>query len=229
MCSLGKIFLAQDFQMAAVGCHKNLDAARQINCAASSLGNFFKNHKHLKHKNAHGDCDAAIAKAAAAMTHVQSLSEEAGSGDEGLGLFGFDLSPAQTGFGSWERSRRRDRNLYMASTWGRGLQKKLEYLSAAPDELDHACRDARLRLPFPCFACHISDHHGSGQARVFSMYPRRCWLCLLGSRAKIHTFQGRHRRFVGDSASHTDFGLAPLLVGDTAEVVSPHATAFDSR
>ena len=30
----------------------------------------------------------------------------------------------------------------MASTWGQWLQK-LEDLSAAPDELDHACREAR--------------------------------------------------------------------------------------
>ena len=67
------------------GCHENLDAARKINCAASFLG-------HLKHKNAHDDCDAEIAKAAAVVTHVQSLSQEVGSGDEGLGLFGFHLS-----------------------------------------------------------------------------------------------------------------------------------------
>ena len=60
--------------------------------------------KHLKHKNAHGDCDAAIAKAAAVVTHVQSLSQEAGSGDEELGLFGFDLLSAKT-FGGWERNR----------------------------------------------------------------------------------------------------------------------------
>ena len=57
--------------------------------------------------------------------------------------------------------------------------------------------------PFSCFVWHISVHHGSGQARVFSMYPRR-WLCLLGSRAKIYT------RFVSDSAVHTYFGRAPL-------------------
>ena len=63
-----------------------MTSPRQINCAAS-----FR----IKHKNAHGDdCDAAIAKAAAAVTHVQSLSQEVGSGDEGLGLFGFGLSSA---------------------------------------------------------------------------------------------------------------------------------------
>ena len=39
-----------------------------------------------------GDCDAAIAEAAAAVTHVQSQSQEVGSGDEGLGLLCFDLS-----------------------------------------------------------------------------------------------------------------------------------------
>ena len=38
-----------------------------------------------------GDCDAAIAEAAAAVTHVQSQSQEVGSGDEGLGLLCFDL------------------------------------------------------------------------------------------------------------------------------------------
>ena len=31
----------------------------------------------------------------------------------------------------------------MASSWGLWLQKKLEDLSAAPDEPDHACREAR--------------------------------------------------------------------------------------
>ena len=45
-----------------------------------------------------GDCDAAIAEAAAAVTHVQSQSQEVGSGDEGLGLLCFDLSSAGTDF-----------------------------------------------------------------------------------------------------------------------------------
>ena len=45
-----------------------------------------------------GDCDAAIAKAADAMTHVQSQSQEVGSGDEGLGLLRFNLSSAETDF-----------------------------------------------------------------------------------------------------------------------------------
>ena len=45
-----------------------------------------------------GDCDAAIAKAAAAVTHVQSQSEEVGSADKGLGLLCFDLSSAESDF-----------------------------------------------------------------------------------------------------------------------------------
>ncbi|CAM9173882.1 unnamed protein product, partial [Ascophyllum nodosum] len=99
----------------------------------------------LETQNAHGDYDAAIAKAAAAVTHVQSLSQEVCSGDEGLGLFGFDLPSAETEL--WwlgEVQSRRNRNQYTASTWGHGswLQKKLENLSAAPDELDD-CPEAR--------------------------------------------------------------------------------------
>ena len=45
-----------------------------------------------------GDCDAATAKAAAAVTQVQSQRREAGSGNEGLGLLYFDWSSAETGF-----------------------------------------------------------------------------------------------------------------------------------
>ena len=50
---------------------------------------------------------------------------------------------------------------------------------------------------------------GSGQARL---YPRR-WL-FLSSRVKTSTLQGRHRRFVGDSAFHTSLRGAPPLVGE---------------
>ena len=52
-------------------------------------------------------------------------------------------------------------------------------------------------------------HRGSGQARV---YPRR-WLSL-SSQAKAFTLQGRHRRFVGDSAFHTSLRGAPRLIGE---------------
>ena len=45
-----------------------------------------------------GDCDAAIAKAAAAVTREQSQSQEFGSGDQGPGLLCFDLSSAKTDF-----------------------------------------------------------------------------------------------------------------------------------
>ena len=41
-----------------------------------------------------GACDAAIAKASAAVTHVQSQSQDVGSGDKGLGvcMFWFVIS-----------------------------------------------------------------------------------------------------------------------------------------
>ena len=52
-------------------------------------------------------------------------------------------------------------------------------------------------------------HRGSGQARV---YPRR-WLSL-SSQAKAFTFQGRHIRFVVDSAFHASLRGAPLLAGE---------------
>ena len=97
----------------------------------------------MKHKNAHGDCDAAIVKDAAVVTHVQSLSQEVGSGDEGLGLFGFYLSSAETGFwwlGEEQEEKSKPIHGIDLGTW---LPKKLENLSAAPDELDHACREAR--------------------------------------------------------------------------------------
>ena len=45
-----------------------------------------------------GDRDAAISKAAAAVTRVQSQSQEVGSGDEGLGLLCFDMSSEKTDF-----------------------------------------------------------------------------------------------------------------------------------
>ena len=61
-----------------------------------------ENCKTLLNKNTNstygGDCDAAIVKAAAAVTHVQSQSQKIGSGDEGLGLLCFDLSSAETDF-----------------------------------------------------------------------------------------------------------------------------------
>ena len=78
--------------------HENLRAARQINCAVSLHGNL----ENTPNKNAHsmyvGDCHVAIAKAAAAVTQVPSQSPEVGSGGEGLGLFGFDLSSTETDF-----------------------------------------------------------------------------------------------------------------------------------
>ena len=45
-----------------------------------------------------GERNAATAKAAAAVTRVQSPSQEVSSGDKGLGLLCFDLSSAETDF-----------------------------------------------------------------------------------------------------------------------------------
>ena len=92
----------------ALGARANQEQTHQNEHASCrNLGNWgnkkFISHprisiKHRKLKNAHGDCVAAIAKAAAAVTHAQRLSQEVGSGDGGLGLFGFDLSSAETYF-----------------------------------------------------------------------------------------------------------------------------------
>ena len=53
-----------------------------------------------------GDCDAAIAKAAAAVTNVQS--QEVGSGDEGLGACCVLIChhPQKRAFGGWRTSSR---------------------------------------------------------------------------------------------------------------------------
>ena len=67
------------------------------------------------------DCDAVIAKAAAAVTHVQSLSQEVGSGDEGLSLFGFDSSSEQMGF--WWLGEEEESKPIQASTWGHGFKR----------------------------------------------------------------------------------------------------------
>ena len=75
--------------------HENLRAVRQISCAASLHGKLYNKNAHSMYG---GDCDAAIAKAAAAVIHVQSQSQQVGSGDEGLGLLCFDLSSAETDF-----------------------------------------------------------------------------------------------------------------------------------
>ena len=132
MCPLGEI-LAQDFQMEAV-----TKILRQQDISIAPLLSLGDKHKTL------GDCDAAIQPKLLPLTHAQSLSQEVGSGDEELGLFGFHLpSEQKRTFGGWKRSRRRSQNQYMTSTWGQWLQKKLEDMSAAPDELHHACREAR--------------------------------------------------------------------------------------
>ena len=68
--------------------------------------------KHSKQKHTHsmsgGDCDASIAEASAAVTHVQSESQEVGFGDEGLGLLCFDLLSAESDFWWLWRASSRD-------------------------------------------------------------------------------------------------------------------------
>ena len=53
-----------------------------------------------------GDCDAAIAKAGAVVTHVQSQSQEVSSGDEGLGLLCLICHQEKRTFGGWRTSSR---------------------------------------------------------------------------------------------------------------------------
>ena len=69
-----------------------------IDCAACLHGKSYNTLNKNAHSMYDGDCDAAIARAAAAVTLVQSQSQEVGSGDERLGLLCFDLSSAQTDF-----------------------------------------------------------------------------------------------------------------------------------
>ena len=78
--------------------HENLRAARQISCAASLRGKLYLKYNKNAHSMSGGECDAAIAKAAAAVTRVQSPSQEVGSGDKGLGLLCFVLASAETDF-----------------------------------------------------------------------------------------------------------------------------------
>ena len=65
--------------------HENLRAARQISCAASLPRKIVKHSQKRAHHTYGGDCDTAIAEAAAAVTRLQSQSQEVGSGDGVLG------------------------------------------------------------------------------------------------------------------------------------------------
>ena len=53
-----------------------------------------------------GDCDAAIAEAAAAVAHVQSQSQEVGSGVEGLSFCVLICHQHKRTFGGWRTSSR---------------------------------------------------------------------------------------------------------------------------
>ena len=80
MCPLDKI-LAQDFQMAAF----TKILGRQNTSVVPLLSTENCKHSSNTHTAYGGDCDAATAEAAATVTHVQSQSQEVGSGDEGRG------------------------------------------------------------------------------------------------------------------------------------------------
>ena len=150
--------------------------------------------------------------------------------------FGFDLSSAETDFLCLEKEQEEEEKPklprranthpeYVAPTLGQWLLK-LEDLSAAPDKLDHAYREARdfafhFRVSYDIFIFTV----GAAKPVFLSMCPRR-WLCL-GSRTKAFTLQDRHRRFVGGSVSHSSFRGASLPVGDTAEVESPYASSTE--
>ena len=57
-------------------------------------------------------------------------------------MFGFDLSSAETGFWWLREEEEGESKPIHGVDLGTWLQKKLENLSAAPDELDRACREA---------------------------------------------------------------------------------------
>ena len=55
-----------------------------------------------------GGCDAAIAKASAATTHLQSQSEEVGSGDKGWACYALVCHQHERTFGGWRATSSRD-------------------------------------------------------------------------------------------------------------------------
>ena len=100
-------------------------------------------------------------------------------------------------------------------TW---LQKKLENLSAAQMSLTMLTEKHETSPPIFVFRMKYFCPSWKRPSPCFQyVYPRRRWLCLLGSRVKVYTLRGRQRRFVDDSALHACFGRAPLLVDETAE------------
>ena len=105
-------------------------------------------------------------------------------------------------------------------TW---LQKKLENLSAAPDELDHASRENETSPPI--FVIRVTYFCPSWKrpSPCFQYVPATVVVLSRQTSQNIHTFCRRFR-------SRCVFGRAPLLVGETAEVVLPSATntEFDS-
>ena len=106
MCPLGKI-LAQDFQMAAV----TKVLGRRNKTIAPLLST--ENRKTSQTQtNAHGmddgDCAASTPKAVAIMTHVQSLSQEVGSEDDGWACLVLICHQQKRTLGGWRSEKQED-------------------------------------------------------------------------------------------------------------------------
>ena len=119
MSPLGKI-LAQHFEMAAVT--KILMRQDKSIAPLLSLGDKHKTLETEKRKRRLqcSDSQSCCLKKNqnVAVTHVQSLTPEVGSGDEGLGSFGFDLSSAEAYFW-WLEEEQEEQSKSIWSTWHR--------------------------------------------------------------------------------------------------------------
>ena len=102
-------------------------------------------------------------------------------------MFDFDLLSAERTFDGWRSSGRRENQYNMPSTWGQWPQK-LEDLSAAPDKLDHACREARDIASHFRVSYDILCSLWEWTSPCFQHVPTTTRLVvLLSSRAKVHT------------------------------------------
>ena len=107
-------------------------------------------------------------------------------------------------------------------TW---LPKKLENLSAAPDELDHACRQAEdfashFRVSYDIFLSIIE----AAKPACFQYVPTTVVVLTRQPSQNIHSFCQRFR------SPYVFWSSSSLLVDETSEVVLQSATSteFDS-
>ena len=133
-------------------------------------------------------------------------------------------------FGGWQRSRSRYRSQYMTSTWGHGFRRSWRICALLQMSLMMLAEKRETSPPIFVFRVTYFCSSWKRQSPCFQYIPMTVVVFIRQPSHIQYRLQGRHRRFVGDSAFHTYFGRAPLLVGDTAEVVSPSArsTEFDS-